>query len=214
MRFVMPLLALVFSQASLAAPVRITSLNYGGSGCPAGSVSAAVSPDGSALTIMYSSFVSSVNAGQPQDAKDCAVVMKVKKPVLAALVLESADFRGFVGLESGVVAQQKVDVITSYGGPRLLNQQFAFSAWQGPVNENYLLSSVRPVQTQGNLLDCATQIRKDTKLEFRTGVRLQSHSGRQGMVAVDSADGRMKQSYRFRLVNCLGELPFPFPFGR
>lgn len=193
------------------ARVQITSLVYGGTGCPQGSVSAAVSPDGSALTILYSSFVANVNGAQRVDAKNCKVTMKIAKPVITALVLESADFRGFVGLEAGVYGQQKVDVVTSYGGPRFVNQQFAFDRFAGPVSQNYLLRSVQPVQVQGNLLDCAAQLRKDTKLEFSTQVQLQSQSGGQGMYTVDSTDGRMQQSYRFKLVNCLQRFGDLFP---
>lgn len=203
--------AAVLTSSTLAHAAQITSLVYGGTGCPQGTVNATISPDGSALTILYSNFVAQVNGAQRVDAKNCQVTMKIAKPIFQALVLESADFRGFVGLEGGVFGQQKIDVITSYGGPRVVNQQFAFDRFAGPVSQNYMIRSVQPVRVEGNLVDCATQIRKDTKLVFNTQVQLQSQSGGQGMLAVDSADGRMQQSYRFKLVNCLQRIGDLFP---
>lgn len=212
----LPYLCLFFALSALPhaeAGPQISAFNYGGSGCPQGSVQAVLAPDGSALSIIYSNFVANVNANQRADARDCTVTLKIRKPVIQAYILESADFRGFVGLEAGVSARQQVNVQNGFGR-FLLNQQFGFNMWEGPVSQNYMIQSVKPVSLNGNSVDCANQLRADTKMEFKTKVRLESRNGGQGMFTVDSTDGRLQQIYRFKLINCLGGGGFPFPFPR
>ena len=87
--------------------VKVTGVSYQGSGCPQGSVQTVFSPENGQFSILYDSF--SLNVGGPTmqntDVRGCEVLINLKLPFGYAINVESADFRGFVSLDGGVIAQ-------------------------------------------------------------------------------------------------------------
>jgi Domain of unknown function (DUF4360) len=67
----------------------------GGSGCPEGSVSATVSPDGQELSVLFDKFIADTTK-TGQNRKKCDLAIPVKVPQGFQVSLYTADFRGYV----------------------------------------------------------------------------------------------------------------------
>jgi hypothetical protein len=78
-----------------AQPVQIKGANYGGSGCPAGSASVNVSPDGQELTILFDQFIAQ-GSNPLQSRKSCNLSIPIQVPQGFQVSLYDADYRGYV----------------------------------------------------------------------------------------------------------------------
>lgn len=184
--------------------IGIDSITYGGTGCPQGTVTTILSPDASELTVLFDAFQTRVGADLSTSKSQCEVRIGMRKPRLWSYKIESVDFRGFVHLDHGVRAEQKVDF---QNGPSHLgfNKSFGYQRWTGPVSENYILSTVKPLNGP-DLLSCLPA-KKSVELKLRASMELKGGGGhRGGMMTVDSADGRVIHRYRLSWISCLKEL--------
>jgi hypothetical protein len=84
------LLAVSGGQALAAPQVTIEGAGYGGSGCPAGSASVTVSPDGQELTILFDKFIAK------NGRKSCNLSIPIRVPQGFQISLYDADYRGYV----------------------------------------------------------------------------------------------------------------------
>ncbi len=76
--------------------VRIVGASYGGSGCPAGTASVTVSPDGQELSILFDEFIANA-AGRPRDRrKSCNLTIPVEVPPGFQVSVYKFDYRGYV----------------------------------------------------------------------------------------------------------------------
>ena len=77
--------------SAFAAPkVEILGASYGGSGCPGGSASVTVSPDGQELSVLFDQYSAQNNR------KSCNLTIPIKVPSGYQISLFSSDFRGYV----------------------------------------------------------------------------------------------------------------------
>jgi Domain of unknown function (DUF4360) len=83
MKFVKVLLATAVMTVSMtpafAQQVQIVGARYGGNGCPDGSASVSVSPDGQELTILFDKFVAQGNVSA-QARKSCNLSIPIRVP--------------------------------------------------------------------------------------------------------------------------------------
>lgn len=86
------LLAISGGQAFAGGTVMIEGAGYGGSGCPAGSASVNVSPDGQELSILFDKF----KADQSQRRISCNLTIPIRVPQGFQISLYDADYRGYV----------------------------------------------------------------------------------------------------------------------
>ena len=81
--------------------VTIELVTLNGSGCPPGTAAVAVSPDNSAFTVTYSSYV--VQNGQGTSVvdgrKNCQAVVRVEAPAGFTYAVSQATYRGFAQLQ-------------------------------------------------------------------------------------------------------------------
>ncbi|MBE9216055.1 DUF4360 domain-containing protein [Plectonema cf. radiosum LEGE 06105] len=100
--FVKTLLATATVMAASVAPafaqpkVQIVGANYGGSGCPAGSASVTVSPDGQELSILFDGYVADASAKPAERRKNCNLTIPVKVPAGFQVSVYKFDYRGYV----------------------------------------------------------------------------------------------------------------------
>ena len=182
--------------------VRLESVTFAGSGCPGGSARAVLAPDASAITIMYDQFQAEVGATRPIDRKNCDVIIRMTKPQLYSFAVESADFRGFVCLERGARATQEVKLETGHGDLAKVNLNMGVQSWLGPVNQNYVLTAVKPIEGM-KYLSCL-QPKRDGRLRVKSTITVENGRNRsEGLIAVDSMDGRLVQRYNLRWMNCV-----------
>jgi hypothetical protein len=183
--------------------VSIESIEHGGDGCRPGTVSVTLSPGATELTVLFDDFQTRVGADVSNSRRNCEVKVRIKKPRLWSYKIDSVDFRGFIHLDRGVRAEQKVDFQNgpSHAG---FNKSFGYQRWVGPKSENYLLQTIKPLNGP-DLLSCLPA-KKSVELKLRSSIELKGGGGHQGgMMAVDSADGRVIHRYRLSWISCLKE---------
>jgi hypothetical protein len=99
MKFIPALLAastlMTAANPAVANSVQIQGASYGGSGCPAGSASVSVSPDGQELSILFDQFITLGN-NPMQSRKSCNLSIPIRVPQGFQVSLYDADYRGYV----------------------------------------------------------------------------------------------------------------------
>ncbi|MGH1397552.1 MAG: DUF4360 domain-containing protein [Trichormus sp.] len=89
------LMAAYVSPAFANSKVEILGAEYGGNGCPAGSASVSVSPDGQELSILFDKFAALGN-NAAERRKNCNLSIPIKVPQGFQISLYDADYRGYV----------------------------------------------------------------------------------------------------------------------
>ncbi len=116
--------------------VSIGTPQSNGSGCPNGSVSTALSPDGSALSVLFSSYtVTAGGTGGPTTAyQGCDLSVPVHVPSGYSVSIVGMDYRGFNSLPAGTNAQFSVEYFLAGSNTSPYTQ----TTW-GPAQSNFLL---------------------------------------------------------------------------
>ena len=86
-------------QLTLGAP------NYGGTGCPQGTASVAVSPDARSLSILYDQYFVEVGPGTSLARRSCNLAIPLHVPQGFSVSILGIDYRGFNFLEPGPTAR-------------------------------------------------------------------------------------------------------------
>lgn len=122
------------SQWVLATPLRLGVPAYGGSGCPAGTASVVVSPDQTAISILFDQFIaeSGGSTGRRFDRKSCNLAIPVYVPGGYSVSIIAVDYRGFNVLPSGARSRFEAEYFWSGArGPRIIRDFF------GPLNQGF-----------------------------------------------------------------------------
>ena len=184
-----------------AASVEIESVGISGQGCPQGSVHPTISPNGAALSILFDRFNGQVEPGTKVVRVVCDIKLVLRKPLDMTFAFQSADFRGFVNLEAGVRAVQKVRLIGGFDENGVREANMSQQKWVGPVSENFEISAVQP-EEGAQLVGCAKRKNK-TQIRLRTVIALHNKkTAGSGVVMVDSFDSGMLQRYNLQWAKC------------
>jgi hypothetical protein len=89
------LIAASAAPAFAAPKVEILGAGYGGNGCPDGSASVTVSPDGQELTLLFDKFIAEGNNAK-ESRKSCNLSIPIKVPQGFQISFYDADYRGYV----------------------------------------------------------------------------------------------------------------------
>ncbi|GBG81876.1 hypothetical protein CBR_g34060 [Chara braunii] len=87
-----------------AGTVKILGFKYEGDACPPGSAEGAVSDDGQAITMMFSKYTASTDAGVDRLRKSCTVTVNLSYPPGFRFHLGTVTMRGYAKLDAGVIA--------------------------------------------------------------------------------------------------------------
>jgi hypothetical protein len=203
-------IALILSAVSLnaqlvsAQSVSIQKIRSFGNACPANSVQAIVSPDGSALSILYSQFHADV--GGPllgATHMDCEIQIEMSKPVEVTPQLKSVDMRGFVSLDAGMGAQEWSEFELDFGRA---SHEFARTQFRGPISQTYILSARRPGASQ-QLPRCNSSPLAHMRINSHFRVEGGSPE-RVGTLSVDSLDSLMVHTYHLDWQPCANQRKF------
>lgn len=167
------------SLAAEAQQLRLGQPAYGGPGCPAGSASATVSPDQSALSILFDSYTLEAGGARRVDRKSCNITIPVEVPSGYSVAVFSVDYRGFNALPRG--AQSRLDAEYFWAGARgpRISRTFV-----GPVNDVYTVTDNLIASTLV-WSPCGASV----NLRINSSMMAQSNSrGEQALASVDSAD--------------------------
>jgi hypothetical protein len=191
-------IAIALSALSLTAhaqELRLGQPAYGGTGCPSGSASVTVSPDQSALSILFDSYVteSGASTGRAVDRKSCNISIPVTVPSGYSVAVFQVDYRGYNLVPRGGMAKFDAEYFWAGArGPRVSR------TYTGPTNENFSISDGL-VATTMVWSPCGADVilRTNTSLMSKSNAR-----GEQAMSMVDSADITSGLVYRLQYRRC------------
>lgn len=167
---------------------------YGGTGCPFGTASVAVSPDQSAISILFDQYVVEAGGAKAFDRKNCNIAIPVHVPQGYSVSVFAIDYRGFTGLPSGGRAQLNVDYFLAGNGRGVHTSK----SFYGPVSTDYLKSDSLGMQAI-----VWSACGADTILRANTTMLVQSNGRREmAMATVDSADIQAGLIYHIQWRRC------------
>jgi Domain of unknown function (DUF4360) len=175
--------------------IRLDTPFYGGSGCPAGSASASLSPDSSSATILFDQFVIETggNTGKRGVRKSCNIGVPVHVPQGLTVSVFKIDYRGFNNLPYGAFSEFSVEYFFAGSRGSTVTQKF-----KGPISDNYLISSELIGQTT-----IWSPCGKDVILRANAGMFVKTTPFlAEAMSTLDSMDIKSGIQYHLKWASC------------
>jgi len=167
---------------------------YGGNGCPAGSVSATLSPDQKALSLLFDQYQVEAggSSGKTFDRKSCNVAIPVHVPQGRSISILAVDYRGYNNLPSGGTSQFNVEYFFAGGrGPSFTKN------YNGPLDSDYTISN----QLTADALvwsGCGV----DVNLRTNSSMRVATKKNAQALATVDTEDVKAAIIYHLQWRAC------------
>lgn len=175
--------------------VRLGTPGYAGTGCPAGSASAVLSPDAKELSILFSNFVAEAGGitGKQIDRKNCSIAVPVFVPQGFSVSVLSIDYRGFNALPAGGSSTMQAEYFFAGQRGPIFRKSFV-----GPVNDDYTFTN-NLIASALVWSACGAQVtlRANTSASVIT-----NRSMEDAMVTVDSADVSATMLYHLQWRRC------------
>ncbi len=175
--------------------VKIASIAYAGSGCPAGSVSESVAPDAKAFTLLFDSYVAEAGPGVllKEGRKNCQIAVDLRFPQGWSYTIFDVDYRGYVQLDRGASGLQKTNYYFQGQslGPSLQ------STFTGPADKDYHIRDSLGIDAV-----VYSPCGLSRALNLNTQVRVTASGGRRAMMTTDSIDGQLTHVYGIRWRRC------------
>ena len=188
------LIALASTQA-MADDIQLGQPAYGGSGCPAGSASAVLSPDQKSLSILFDQYITEAGgmSGRRLDRKSCNLAIPVRVPQGYSISVFQVDYRGYAAIPAGGRGQFNVEYF--FAGSQGPRQTKTFN---GPTNRQYDLSDRLTAEAL-----VWTPCGADTNLRINTGLMVQTNAAyADALATVDSADVTAGLVYHIQWRRC------------
>src|SRR5215212_4204310 len=119
-----------FATFAQADDISLGEPGYGGNGCPAGSASTILSPDGKSLSILFDQYA--VEAGgatnKALDRKSCNIAIPVHVPDGLSVSVLAVDYRGFNAIPAGAKTTFHVEYFFAGARGPVFNKAF-----NGPI---------------------------------------------------------------------------------
>ncbi|MEU2924823.1 DUF4360 domain-containing protein [Streptomyces sp. NPDC007251] len=169
-----------------------------GSGCPAGTAAVAVSPDNTAFTVTYSSYLAQAGGGSDPTAfrKNCQLNLVVHVPQGFTYAIAEADYRGFLSLQPGASATQKASYYFQ-GSSQTVPRSHPFS---GAYNDNWEATDTTD-WAQLVWAPCGVQRNFNINTELRVSAGTTS-ADKVSFMTMDSTDGDISTVYHLAWKDC------------
>lgn len=182
--------------AHAQAGLRLGQPAYGGTGCPGGSASVTLSPDETALSILFDSYLAEAGSGtgKNMDRKSCNISIPVQVPSGYSVAIFQVDYRGF-NLIPAAGAYTRLDTEYFWAGSR--GPRFA-RTYSGPMADNY-------TQSDGLIAHTLVWTPCGASVNLRVNSSIMAQTNRrqeQTMITVDSADLTSGLIYRLQFRRC------------
>ncbi|KAI8893233.1 hypothetical protein BC833DRAFT_636942 [Globomyces pollinis-pini] len=175
--------------ADAPSKVTITDITYGGSGCPAGSLSGWVSDDNTKLTLDFDQFVARSGTGVISDTrKNCQVSVLLNYPQGFSYSIAKIDYYGHVKLPQGLKATQK----STYYFSGESNQVSFESTFDGPVDRPYAATDFFQ---QAVWSPCGISTRGNVNAQVRISGSPADVNSKAGEISVDQATGKVRRVF-------------------
>lgn len=193
-KIILLMASMILSALAFADDISLGEPGYGGTGCPAGTVSVTLSPDAKSLSLLFDQYQVSVGGttGKSFDRKSCNIAIPVRVPQGMSVSVLKIDFRGFNRLPQSATSQ--FDVEYFFAGTKGPAFQRRF---RGPLEEDYLINNELTVQSiiwSG----CGA----DVNLRTNSSMRVSTVSNREAMASIDSEDINAAIVYHLQWRSC------------
>lgn len=175
--------------------IRLGQISFGGDGCPAGTASSTVSPDGQALSILFDRFTAQAGhaAGSLNTRRSCNLSIPVLVPNGYAVGIFSIDYRGFVDAPPGGRTQLNVEYFFAGSQGPVFRRTF-----DGPTSTDYIYNNT--LQTTSIAWSgCGENVILRTNANI---VATSNGNGDMTTMTVDSADVQSGVRYHVRYRSC------------
>ncbi|KOV95539.1 DUF4360 domain-containing protein [Streptomyces sp. NRRL B-3648] len=169
-----------------------------GSGCPAGTAAVAVSPDNTAFTVTYSSYLAQAGGNSDPTAfrKNCQLNLVVHVPQGFTYAIASADYRGFASLQRGATATQKASYYFQ-GSSSTVPKTHPFG---GPYNDDWQATdSTDWAQLVWAPCGVLRNFNINTELRVNAGT---ANPDKVSFMTMDSTDGDISTVYHMAWKQC------------
>lgn len=182
MKRVMLVIGLMLASLGGAQAQQITlgQPGYGGTGCPSGSVSVTLSPDQTALSLLFDTYLVEAGGetGRSFDRKNCNVAIPVNVPQGLSVSIIAVDYRGFNQLPQGGRSTFNVEYFFAGGRGPTFTRNFT-----GPLADEYLIHN--ELTAQATVWSaCGASV----NLRTNSSIRVTTQANRQALATVDSED--------------------------
>jgi hypothetical protein len=188
--------AIVTASLTAQAQISLGQPAYGGTGCPAGSASAALTDDGSILSILFDQYTAEAGntTSRRIDRKNCSVRIPINVSQGYQVALLAFDYRGFAAVPNGGTAV--FDASYSYigGAPVRFSKTF-----RGGLNSNYSVAH-ELISTTVTYSPCGRTVMLDASTSIRA---ISNSSMQQTMISVDSVDVTAGLLYKVQWRRCI-----------
>ncbi len=187
--------ALTLSLGAPAARADSISLGtpaYGGTGCPAGSAAAVLSPDQKSLSILFDNYVAQAGGGKSFDRKSCNLAVPVHVPQGYSVSVLAIDYRGYNNIPAGAKSVFRVEYFFAGGTGPVFNKTF-----NGPKNDDYLITNSL---TQSGTVWSACGA--DVNLRVNSSIRVTTVQNKDAIATVDTADVKAAIVYKLQWKKC------------
>jgi hypothetical protein len=177
----------------------IDLVTVNGSGCPPGSAAVAVSPDNTAFTVTYSSYLAQVGVGAlPTDfRKNCQLNLIVHVPSGFTYAIADTIHRGFGYLEKGATGTVKASYYFQ-GSPTTTSATHTFS---GPLEDNWQAQDTNDIATMV-FAPCGELRNFNINTELRVAAGTSNPKTTTSFMTMDATDTAISTTYHFAWKEC------------
>jgi hypothetical protein len=176
---VLLLLAVGFAPAPAQAQgLTLGQPSYGGTGCPQGTASAVLGPDGRTLSILYDQYVAETTPGRRFDRKSCNLAVPLHVPSGLSVSILGVDYRGFNLLPAGTSSTFRVEYFFAGSRGPIFERNFG-----GPLQHDFLIHNEIGVAAQ-----VWSPCGQDVILRTNSSLLVSAPAGQRTYVAVDTED--------------------------
>lgn len=186
------------AEAPPMAGITLDVVSVNGSGCPPGTASVSVLPDGSGFRVSYRDFLARAggSADPVEFRKNCQLNVLVHIPQGFTFALASADYRGRARLEAGATALQRTNYYLQ-GAP---DNNYVDHSFAGPMFSGWQTSDVIPV-TELVYAPCGEQRNVNVNTELRVDEG-SLNAARTSSMSMRAADGNVDTLVHFQWKQC------------
>src|SRR5690348_14585673 len=177
----------------------IDVVTVNGSGCPAGTAAVAVSPDNTAFTVTYSSYLAQVGVGATATdfRKNCQLSLAVHVPSGFTFAIAEADYRGFAALEKGASGTERANYyFQGFAQTTAISHAFA-----GPMQDDWEATDTTDV-AQLVFEPCGVERNFNINTELRVAAGTSDPKKTTSFMEMDSTDGSLSTIYHFAWKTC------------
>lgn len=145
--------------------VQVQVIRVSGTGCPTGSVAAALSPDQGTLSVLFDQLGTQILAGSGvlQDRKSCTLTLGIKFGGQYRMAIVGSDVRGFASVPSGAISQISVKHRSIFSPSDKLSKLMDFQKTiHGPSEQNIEMINRFPQKPMWS--HCGTQMKYNTQI--------------------------------------------------